>query len=61
MNEPKIFPANKREALALLYVQSKDLTGITPSELLTMYNSALEEIGAADRAARELKAPKIDF
>lgn len=61
MIEPKHFPANKREALALLYVQSRDLTGLTPTELLTIYNTALEEIGAADRAARELKAPKIEF
>lgn len=38
------FPSTKYEALALLYVQSQDLTGKTPSEIKEMYEKAYEEI-----------------
>ena len=38
------FPKSKFEALAMLYVQSQDLKGKTPTELLEMYNAAYAEI-----------------
>lgn len=56
MVETKSFPANKREALAYLYVKNQDLTGLTPTAILALFDSALDEISAADRAARELKS-----
>lgn len=38
------FPGSKTEALALLYVQSQDLSGKTPKDILDMYDNAYEEI-----------------
>lgn len=46
-NDFKPFPSTLQESLALLYVQSQDLTSKTPTELLSMYNAALNEIKAA--------------
>lgn len=42
----RVFPGNDIEALAMLYVQSQDLTDITPEELVNMYDSAYETIAA---------------
>ena len=38
------FPSSKNEVLALLYVQSQDLSAKTPSEILDMYNEAYKEL-----------------
>lgn len=38
------FPRNEADALAMLYVQNQDLKGLTPLDLLDMYQSAREEI-----------------
>lgn len=38
------FPSNKVEALAYLYVQSKDLSGKTPGELAAIYETAYYDI-----------------
>lgn len=45
-NEEKFctFPANRIEALAMLYVQSRDLTDLSPSEIQTMYYEAYHEL-----------------
>lgn len=38
------FPKNKAEALAMLYVQSQDITDLSPTALLAMYDTAYDEI-----------------
>lgn len=38
------FPSTKYEALAMLYMQSQDLSGLTPKEILEKYDKAYEEI-----------------
>lgn len=38
------FPADACEALAMLYVQRQDITGVTPERLYGMYLDALERI-----------------
>lgn len=38
------FPQNKIEALAMLYVQNQDLSGMSPTDLLEMYQDAHEAI-----------------
>lgn len=38
------FPSNTTEALAYLYVQSRDLTGKTPAEIHNMFFEAYFEI-----------------
>lgn len=45
MSYPNITdPINEFKSLALLYVQSRDLTGLTPEEILDMYSNALDRI-----------------
>lgn len=46
------FPKNEREALAMLYVQNQDLSGITPEELLDKYQDAYNKIQAHNKAKR---------
>lgn len=46
------FPTGKREALALLYVQSQDLSGKTPEDLAEMYTSAYKKISEKLKALR---------
>lgn len=38
------FPPSKSEALAMLYLERQDLSGITPSELVKKYLEVEEEI-----------------
>lgn len=38
------FPCSAEEAIAMLYVQSQDLSGKSPSEIYTMYLTAYYEI-----------------
>ncbi|MFR3686465.1 MAG: hypothetical protein ACLTXM_15670 [Enterococcus sp.] len=45
------FPRTKQEALALLYMQSQDLSGLTPKEILEKYDSAYKEICDAKPSA----------
>lgn len=40
----KTFPKNECEALAMLYVQNQDLSGLSPTDLLAMYQDAYEAI-----------------
>ena len=39
-----IFPSSAEEAVAMLYVQSQDLSEKSPSEIYTMYQLAYYEI-----------------
>ena len=36
------FPASEAQALALLYVQNQDLSGLTPEEIYDKYRDAYE-------------------
>lgn len=47
MNDIKTFPANKTEALTMLYLQNSDLSKLTPSELAEKYISVRKEISDA--------------
>lgn len=38
------FPATKTDALAMLYVQKQDISGLTPEELLDKYVEAYDKI-----------------
>lgn len=38
------FPSNEIEALAMLYVQSQDLSKASPKDLLDLYNNAHNQI-----------------
>lgn len=38
------FPGNEYEALAMLYVQTQDLSGLTPEQLLDKYQEAYDKI-----------------
>ncbi len=38
------FPDNKYDALALIYVQSRDLSTLSPAEILDLYENARKEI-----------------
>lgn len=46
------FPDNKTEALAMLYVQNQELSGITPEQLLDLYYEAYDKIRAHDKEVR---------
>lgn len=54
MNETYLstFPANEIEALALLYVQTRDISDATPEDLLTMYDQACEKMLAVRKAQK---------
>lgn len=41
------FPSSKYEALTLLHMQNKDLRGVSPTELVELYNSTYKEIRQA--------------
>lgn len=40
----KLFPATAIEAVAYLYVQSQNLTGLSPAEINTMYLEAVRDV-----------------
>ena len=48
-----VFPSDRFEALAMLYLQNQDLSGKTPTELHDMYWSVLKEIQADYREKRK--------
>lgn len=41
--EIKIFPSNRAEALTMLHLQSQDLSGKTPKDIMEMYDSAYSQ------------------
>lgn len=43
------FPSSKYEALTILHMQNKDLRGVSPTELVELYNSTYKEIREAFR------------
>lgn len=47
-----VFPDNKTDALALIYVQSRDLTNLTAAELLDLYEKTRKEIKEYDAKRR---------
>lgn len=47
------FPSNRTEALALLYLQSQDLSGKTPEEIQTMYFEAYYKLRADYQVKRK--------
>lgn len=49
------FPDNHIEALALLYVQSQDLTGKSPEEILDIYDDAYVKIKEHNRNKKNAK------
>jgi hypothetical protein len=51
-NTFKTFPETETEALAMLYVQKQDLSGVTPEGLLDMYQDAYQKIKAYRREKR---------
>lgn len=54
-NTLQTFPDNKIEALAMLYLQNQDLSGLTPEEILDKYDDAYEKIKAHHREKRNAK------
>lgn len=46
------FPDNEYEALAMLYVQHQDLSGLTPEQLLDMYHEAYDKIRTHEKETR---------
>lgn len=50
------FPSDRRDALAILYMQNQDLSEKTPEELVNMYNDAWEKISEEFKSIREKRA-----
>lgn len=49
------FPKNSAEALAMLFVQSQDLSEMTPETLARVYDEALTKIQAEQKELRLAK------
>lgn len=47
------FPSDRRDALAILYMQNQDLSGKTPEEIADMYDEAWDRISKEFNAIRE--------
>lgn len=47
------FPSNKYEALAFLYLQSQDISNLTPEELIEKYYEVYRKIYSHYRDARQ--------
>lgn len=55
----KAFPADKYDALAMLYVSSRDITNATPEEIADLYANAYRRIQERfKQAQKEAKATK---
>lgn len=52
-SDPKAFPSNAAEAIALLYIQNQNLSGKSPVEIYRMYQAAQSKIYEAQRADLE--------
>jgi len=50
-NEIKLstFPASKYDALTILYLQNQNLSGMTPKEIVSMFDTAYKKFVDADR------------
>lgn len=54
--ELNTFPSTKVEALALLYVQSQDLSGLSPEDVLDMYQDAYTKIRERSKENNKTKS-----
>lgn len=55
------FPSNRVQALAMLYTQSQDLKGKTPTEIAKIYVSAYDEINSSiSEISKEVRQNKIN-
>lgn len=48
-----MFPANECEALALLYIQKQDISGLSPEEIYDKYKNAYDEIKARKKETKK--------
>lgn len=55
------FPETVTEALAMLYVQNQDISGLTPEELYDLYNSVHSKIKALHSAKRHEKNRSLGY
>lgn len=51
----RTFPDGKLEALAMLYLQNQDLSGLTPEALLDKYDDTYEKLKAYNREKRQAR------
>jgi len=51
----RTFPSDRRDALAILYLQNQDLSGKTPEELADMYDEAWDKISQEFDSIRDKK------
>jgi len=49
------FPSDRRDALAILYLQNQDLSGKTPEELVDMYDEAWNKISQEFKSISDKK------
>lgn len=55
------FPSNRVQALAMLYTQSQDLKGKTPTEIAKIYVSAYDEINSSiSEISKEVRQNRIN-
>jgi hypothetical protein len=52
MDQFKTFPANADEALAMLYLQNQDLSGISPERLVAWFEDVKKQIHIARSACK---------
>lgn len=55
----KTFPKNECEALAMLYIQNQDLSGLTPEQLLEKYQETYDKISEHRKLCRDRKSGLI--
>ena len=51
-----LFPANSAEALAMLYLQSQDIKGLSPEQLADLYDDTVNKIIARQLDIRRGKS-----
>ena len=49
----RTFPRSFQEALAMLYMENQDLSGLTPEQLVDMYQDAYEKICIRNKKRNE--------
>lgn len=55
------FPSTETEALAMLFVQSQDLSGLSPEEIYDKYRDAYEKIREHHKAKRTANMKNLAF
>ncbi len=56
--EIKTFPQTRDQALALEYVRTQDLSGLSPTQILEMYETAYAEIREAYKKRHPAITPR---